>query len=80
MKITSFTKEREETEEMFVTQIEYNGKDYSLASYVYNGELAEDETNPSFWNTDEFNELKEGEQQEIKKLVNKNLLMNYHNH
>lgn len=77
MKILSFTKERKEIEEMFVTQIEYNGKDYTLASYVYNGELAEDETAPSFWNVDEFNELDEKIRKQITDLINKNLLKEY---
>jgi len=74
MEITSFIKERKEIEEMFVTEIEHNGNDYTLASYVYNGELAESETGPSFWNADEFRELKLSDQQKIKTMVNEHLI------
>ena len=78
MKILSFTKEAEDTEQMFVTEINHKGITYVLASYVYNGDLAENETNPSYWNTDIFQEIPENEQQKIKDLVNENLLKNYH--
>ena len=74
IEIKSFFKQSEDIEEMYVTQLDFKGNSYTLASYVYNGELAKDETNPSFWNTDEFNELEENIQQKIRDLVNKNLL------
>jgi len=74
MEIISQFKEYEHLEEMYVTDVKVNENlTIRMASYIYDGKLAKDETNPSAWNSDKFDALPETTQKEIRKVVNDSL-------
>lgn len=74
MKIIDSFEQYQIIKTMQVTEVEVNQKlTITMASYIYDGQLVEDETGPSFWNSNEFNNLDSETQLKIIQLVNNHI-------